>query len=686
MSLNASLNTALTGLQTNQSLMRITSSNIANAGTEGYSRKVGELGSIVLNNIGSGVTVENIVRKVDNFLVREANAQTSVVATSDTLAQFYSRLQDLFGTPEANTSIAGLLNSFRSSLEQLAVDPNQSVNQFSTVTSAEQLVNEFKNLSTTIQDMREEADRQINDAIDTVNLKLQDLDRLNTEIVRATVMDAPVGELLDKRDSALADIAEQMDIKWYGLANGATYVMTGSSYTLLDSQPRTINFSSPTGVTAATVYPGGFDPIEVVGTVPDITNDISSGKIAALIDLRDNILPSLQDQLDQLASQAVDEINRAHNSAMPVGGLQAFEGSTRFDSSVLLDPSNPQSIPLTPYDDGSLVSYGTIQFAIVDANGDAVGQGMRINLDEFKSAMEAYVTSQTGSPFTYDLTVGDIVNMLNGAYAATPPSSTPIPATPAGWPGGVTWPPSPALVMTSTGSDIAGLTNMSGTSVAGAYAGGTFARVVNGSLQIGVAADSGYGIAINDTLTHFSQTGSTRSATFNYLMGLNDLFVLPDDAVSAAASLSLRADIAADPSLLGRGYLTSVVRTAGDPTSEEWYIGRGDGAGATAMANAFEQQITFAPAGILPASSQRLTEYAASIIQANATESSNATDAYDFQSSLLTELKTRQGQVSGVNIDEELAGLISIQNAYAASSRVVSTVNTMYDDLMSIIR
>lgn len=686
MSLNASLNTAMTGLQTNQSLMRITSSNIANAGTEGYTRKVGELGSIVLNNVGSGVTIENIVRRVDNFLVREANTQASAVATSDALAQFYSRLQDMFGTPEANTSIAGLLNGFRTSLEQLAVDANQSVNQFSTVTSAEKLANEFRNLSTAIQAMREEVDRQINDAVDVVNLKLQDLDQLNTEIVRATVMDAPVGELLDQRDSALADIAEQMDIKWYGLTNGATYVMTGSSYTLLDSQPRTINFSSPTGVTAATVYPGGFRPIEIAGTNPDITNDIRSGKIRALIDLRDTILPSLQGQLDQLAAKTAEEVNRAHNSAMPVDGLQSFEGRVQFDSSVLLDPANTQSIPLTAYDDGSLVSYGTIQFAIVDANGDAVGQGMRVNLDEFKAAMEAYVTAQTGAPFTYDLTVGDIINMLNGAYAATPPPTTPVPPTPAGWPGAATWPPTPALVMTSTGSDIAGLTNMSGAGVAGAYAGGTFARVVNGSLQIGVAEGTGYGIAIDDTLTRFTQTGSTRPATFNYLMGLNDLFVVDPDAVSAAADIGLRDDIASDPSRIGRGYLTSVVRITGDPTSEEWYVGRGDGAGATAMANAFEQQITFSSSGILPASSQRLTEYAASIIQANATESANAAESYDFQNSLLNELKTRQGQVSGVNIDEELAGLISIQNAYAASSRVVSTVNTMYDELMTIVR
>jgi flagellar hook-associated protein 1 FlgK len=685
MSLNATLNTALTGLQVNQSLMRVTSSNIANASTEGYTRKVGEVGSIVLNDIGGGVRIEDVRRKVDNYLIRQVNGQTSTVATSDALSEFYTRLQDLFGTPEANTSIAGILTTLRTSLEQLALDANQSVAQFTAVTNAVDVADEFHSLSTQIQAMREEVDRQIKEGVDKINLRLVELDRLNTDIVRNTVLGAPVGELLDKRDVALKDIAGQMDIKWFERTDGSTHVMTGSNYMLLDSQPRTLSFTSPAGVTKATVYPGGFQPIEIGDVVDDITTEVEAGRINALIDLRDTVLPGLQDQLDLLAANFADEMNRAHNSAMPVPGLKQFTGLNEFDSSVLLDAGNPESIPLVAYDNGTTTAYGTIQFAIIDDSGNAVGDALRVNLDEFKAEMEAYVSAATGGPFTYDLTVGDIINMLNGAYAATPPPSIPVPATPAGWPGAAVWPPSPALVMPSSGSDIAGLYNLSGASISGAFTNGAFARVVNGTLEIGLPSASPYGLAIDDKDTTFTQTGSTRAATFNYLFGLNNLYVIDPAAASAAADIQVRDDIEANPIRVGRGYLASVLRDPTDATTEEWYVGRGDGAGATAMANVFEAQIDFATAGILPQSSQRLTEYAASIIQANARGSSDAKLDYDFQSSLLTELESRQGQVSGVNIDEELAGLVSIQNAYAASARVVTTVNSMYDDLMLLV-
>ncbi len=688
MSLTASLNTALTGLQVNQNLMRIASANIANAGTEDYTKKRAELGTIMVDGQGAGVRIEDVRRVVDQYLVRQINGQTSKVATAETLSEFYTRLQDLFGTPADNSSISGLLNTFRTALEKLATDPQQSVSQFTAVTAANDVINTLNSISETLQAFRQEVDKQIGDGVDDVNDRLQEIDTLNNQIVRQLVSQQPVGDLLDKRDIALKQIAEQMDIKWFERPNGAVYVMTGDNEVLLDNDPRPLLFSSPSGVSKATSYPGsGFQPIEIENVAPDITTAIRSGKLKALIDLRDDILTGLQDQLDQLATTFADEMNRVHNSAMPIPGLTQFTGSTTFAVTDQLDPLNPESIPLTAYTDTttSTTSYGVIQFAIIDSTGQGIGDALRVDLDEFVAQMEAYVSAAIGGPFTYQLTVGDIINMINGAYAATPPPSIPVPPAPAGWPVGPTWPPSPALVMPSTTSDIAGLYNLSGASIAGGFTNGAFARMVNGHLEIGLPTGSAYGLAIDDTQTTLAQTSDSRPATFNYLMGLNDLFVIPDTSISAARDIAVRSDIAADPAKIGRGYLTSVVRITGDPTTEEWYVGRGDGAGANAMADVFDAQYVLGGVGSLPQTNQRMSEYAASIIQFNARGAADAANAMEFEGKLRTELENRFGQISGVSVDEELASLVAIQNAYAASARVVTTVNSMYDDLLNLL-
>ncbi|WP_238542200.1 flagellar basal body rod C-terminal domain-containing protein [Sphingomonas sp. PAMC 26621] len=46
----------------------------------------------------------------------------------------------------------------------------------------------------------------------------------------------------------------------------------------------------------------------------------------------------------------------------------------------------------------------------------------------------------------------------------------------------------------------------------------------------------------------------------------------------------------------------------------------------------------------------------------------------------------RRDSFSGVNIDEELSQMVVLQNSYSAAARVISTVNAMYDTLLTMVR
>ena len=56
----------------------------------------------------------------------------------------------------------------------------------------------------------------------------------------------------------------------------------------------------------------------------------------------------------------------------------------------------------------------------------------------------------------------------------------------------------------------------------------------------------------------------------------------------------------------------------------------------------------------------------------------------DGQDVVLSTLQEKFNSESGVNIDEEMAHLLSLQNAYAANARVMSTVKQMFDALMQV--
>jgi flagellar hook-associated protein 1 FlgK len=57
----------------------------------------------------------------------------------------------------------------------------------------------------------------------------------------------------------------------------------------------------------------------------------------------------------------------------------------------------------------------------------------------------------------------------------------------------------------------------------------------------------------------------------------------------------------------------------------------------------------------------------------------------DGQDVVLATLQKKMDSVSGVDIDEEMANLLALQNAYSANARVMSTVNSMFQSLMQVL-
>ena len=66
------------------------------------------------------------------------------------------------------------------------------------------------------------------------------------------------------------------------------------------------------------------------------------------------------------------------------------------------------------------------------------------------------------------------------------------------------------------------------------------------------------------------------------------------------------------------------------------------------------------------------------------TARSNA--AAEQSATLLSSAQATFGSVSGVNLDEEAARLLQYQQAYQAAAQVISTANSMFDTVLSVIQ
>jgi flagellar hook-associated protein 1 FlgK len=74
------------------------------------------------------------------------------------------------------------------------------------------------------------------------------------------------------------------------------------------------------------------------------------------------------------------------------------------------------------------------------------------------------------------------------------------------------------------------------------------------------------------------------------------------------------------------------------------------------------------------------------MIVALGVESATATSNLGTQSVVSSQVDSSRDAVAGVSIDEEMSNMLQFQHAYSAAGKLVSTINSMLDDLMNMVR
>ena len=349
MSLSLSLNNALSGLNINQQSLSVLSQNIANANTQGYVRKTVNQTAVYLDGRGAGVSLDNIGRRVDEYLLRSMRLQQAVIGRSTVASDYADRTQLLLGKPGGQNSLPNFISTFFNSMQALAQTPENSTLRVNVVNNAGTLAREVRTLAQSMQDMRLQAENEIVESINIINRDLRDLKALNDTITNDSVLGKNVGELLDRRDRTLRELSSYLDVSTYLTANNAINVFTGSGVSLLDDNAYQLSYS-PVSSTSAFISNSTLAPINVYrindngelvgnptqlvsgGTSAQVTSGLVGGKLRGLLDMRDKQIPNLLEQLDRLSSNMRDEFNRVHNLGIGFPGANSYTGARAVNS------------------------------------------------------------------------------------------------------------------------------------------------------------------------------------------------------------------------------------------------------------------------------------------------------------------------------------------------------------------
>lgn len=380
MSLDIARSIAFSGLSATSVQISVTSSNISNADTTGYTTKTANQSSSVTNGVGTGVTVTGITSTVDKLLLKSLISATSDLGAADTANTYLTSLEKLYGSTSSTddsstgTSLANSIAALESALSSLASTPGSASLQSNVISALDDVASQLRETSSGIQKLRSDADQDIASSIDDVNSDLQQIADLNAQIKQTAAAGQSTADLEDQRNTALQDLASKMNISYFTASNGDLQIYTTSGQALVDSSAHTISYTAAAKVTAATTYTAGssssgFSAITVNGV--DITSQISGGDIGALITLRDTSLPAAQSQLDQLAQQLASMMNSVSNSASSVPAPTSLTGTAAVTSGTTLSATGTVRIAVTD-ESGNLVSYGDLDLSSYATVGDLV--------------------------------------------------------------------------------------------------------------------------------------------------------------------------------------------------------------------------------------------------------------------------------------------------------------------------
>jgi flagellar hook-associated protein 1 FlgK len=368
MSLSSILNTASTALSNVDFQISVGNANIANASDTSYTRKVADIRSLTPTLL---LTSSSTTRVTNSFLTSTVISTNSDSARDQAVNAILQNYDQALGSTTDGNDISSRLTALQTALTNISgqgADPS-SKGQF--VSAASALAAGVRNLSSTVQSLRTDANTQISDTISDINTQTAKIDSLNRQIVAAQSQGQDISNLEDQRDAALQTLSGDIGVSYYVTPQNTMQVFTGSGDLLVGDSAMPLSYASSSALSSGASYPGSISGIMLAGK--DITTAITSGKIAGLISLRDNTLPGEQAKLDSLAKGLITAANTASNAGSAYPPPATLTGTATVSAGAAITGSGSLTVTLTDTT-GKVTSTQAIDLSSVASVQDVIDQ------------------------------------------------------------------------------------------------------------------------------------------------------------------------------------------------------------------------------------------------------------------------------------------------------------------------
>ena len=611
----------MSGLRATQNSLALVSSNVANAETPGYVKKTVNQVTGSTGDYGSSVLINGVNRQLDQYLQSQVRTEASGAAYADVRSTFLSNLQGVYGNPAESGTIEDAFSAFLTAMQGLSTSPDSQSARIGAVNAAASLAQELNTTTAGIQNLRANAETGINEAVITANNALKQIAAINNQLQASGQTDASTAALLDQRDQYIDQLSELVDVRVVTNNLNQVTIFTNSGVQLVGTEAATLTFNPQGTMTPNALYSN--DPTKSnVGTLRISFPHGGDYDLVSTNSIRSGKIAAYLELRDNTLVKAQTQIDQ-FAAAM---------------SSALSDKTTA----------GTAATSGAASGFDLDLSGLQTGNVLHIS----------YKDNTTGN--THDLSivrVDDPTVLPLGNNATLDPNDEVL---------GIDFSGGIASVVTQLNAALSGanlqFSNPSGSTlrvlddgapnrsdILAASATKTLTSLTSGNAELPFFTDNGKAFSGAITANGLQMTG-------------------------LAGRISVNTALLGDPSRTVV-YSTSPLTPAGDNVRANFVLNQ-----LSSGTFRYTPQTGIGTTGA--PFTGTLTNFVRQILSQQGEAATAAKQLADGQDVVLSTLKQKVTSISGVNIDQEMAHLLALQNAYSANARVMSSIKQMYDTLI----
>jgi flagellar hook-associated protein 1 FlgK len=703
----------------------VTGHNISNASTPGYTRQVVTQAAIAGENkgygfVGKGTQIASVTRVYNEFLGKQVlNTQTSQSQLSTYSTQI-KQIDNVLADQSAGLSPA--LQDFFASVQTLTSDSNSAASRQALLSSGESLSARFQGLANQLNESRQAVNGQITASLTDINVYATQIANLNDSIekLQAGTSSAP-NDLLDQRDQAVSELSKQLKV---------SVVKQGDSYNVFvgNGQPLVIGGKASTLIATTSLTDSGRVEISArssTGAVTELAEaNFTGGVIGGLLDFRAKTLDPAQNTLGRVAINLSELFNAQHKLGQTQTGAL---GSNFFSSGTPLStPSSANTgtgIVSASITNASALTISDYQLENISATATPSYRLTRLS-DGTTSLFAAAAAPATSTSVTVDgvsftisgapnsndtflirpvftgaanfkVAISDPKDIALGASVVAAATSTNKGTGVVGAPAVSATTVIPAgLALTYAGTTLSGIpsnlpvtvTDLATPPVTRSYAAGAPVTYNGGETITFGGVSAVIGTATTPPPASFTLPAPTGTLTYTAASAsLSGFPALTNVTVTANGASTTYAPGVAVPytngatiSYSGISFTLRGALADGDTFNVTANVnGQGDNRNALLLA---KLQTT----NTLDGGTTTFQGAYSKLVSAVGNKAHELDATSTAATSLLAQSIANQQSESGVNLDEEAANLLRYQQAYQAAGKLLQTVGTLFDTLLSI--